>query len=265
MKKILSFILKILLFFLILFILCALILYGVVKYTFSKEYTNQKIEEVVNKKRNEIMYTKLEDVDKKYLKALIAAEDHRFYEHKGIDKIAVMRAINNNLRSKKIVEGGSTITQQLLKNLFFSQEVSFNRKLKEFLLTQKFEKMYSKDEILELYINTSYFGSGYYNILEASLGYFKKRPNNLTKTESIFLAGVPNAPSKYDPRVSIKKAHQRRNQVLAKMVEENVITKEEAKDLSKEKIEVVDVNEGKKEIEIEKQKRLEKRKHEFTK
>lgn len=252
MKKILKFILKIILFFAILFILIGLILFILVKYTFNKEYTEDKIKNVVNEKRNEIMYTKINDIDKKYLKAVIATEDHRFYDHHGLDYISIIRAVKTNITNKEIVEGGSTITQQLLKNMFFSQKVSLDRKVKEILLTEKFEKMYTKDEILELYVNSSYFGSGYYNILEASLGYFNKKPNNLTKTESVFLAGVPNAPAVYDPRVDEKKAHQRRNQVLSKMVSEKIISEEEAKELSKEKIKVIDIKEGKKIIDKEK-------------
>lgn len=249
MSKIISVILKIILFFILLFIIIFGILYGILSYTLKKEYPKDKIKKIVEEKRNEIDYTKLKNVDEKYLKALIATEDHRFYDHDGIDKISLLRAIRVNLKNKRIIEGGSTITQQLIKNLILSQDKSINRKIKEAYLTIQFEKMYTKNEILELYINTSYFGSGYYNILEASLGYFGKMPNDLTQIESVFLAGVPNAPSIYDPRVNEEKAEQRKNQVLSKMTDNNVITKDEAIKLSKEKIKVLDKDDTDKLIE----------------
>lgn len=240
MKKIFKGMFKILLFLILLFVIVSAIFVMVFKYTFNKEYSEEKIRKIVDEKREEVMYTKLNQVDKKYIDALIATEDHRFYEHNGIDRISILRAITVNFKNKKIIEGGSTISQQLIKNLILDQNVTVNRKIKEAYLTLRFEKMYSKDDILELYMNTSYFGSGYYNILSASIGYFGKMPNDLTKTESVFLAGVPNAPAVYDPRVNEKKAHQRRNQVLSKMVDNNVISEEEAKELSKEKIKVLD-------------------------
>ena len=262
MKKLLKKIFKTILYIFLIFILVLLIIFKTVSFQLEKIYTPEMIAKQVEKKRNELMYTKYEDVDEKYIKALIAAEDHRFYYHGGIDPIAVLRALRINFKNKGFLEGGSTITQQLIKNMFFSQDVSMNRKIKEAYVALKFEKMYSKKEILELYMNSSYFGSGYYNILEASIGYFEKYPNHLTETESVFLAGVPNAPAVYDPRVNEEKAHQRRNQVLAKMVNNDVITKEKAEDLSKERIIVIDKKLGDKRIEEEKEKR---RKYEFTK
>lgn len=255
MGKLFKKILKTILYIFLILALIILIIFKTVAYQLDKIYTPEMIAKKVNSKRNEIMYTKYEDVDKKYIDALIAAEDHRFYYHAGIDFISILRAIRINIKNKDFIEGGSTITQQLIKNMFFSQDVSINRKIKEGYVALKFEKMYSKKEILELYMNTSYFGSGYYNILEASIGYFEKYPNNLTMTESVFLAGVPNAPAVYDPRVDDNKAHQRRNQVLAKMVKNNVITKEKAEDLSKERIVVIDKALGKKRIKEEKEKR----------
>lgn len=112
-------------------------------------------------------YTKLEKMPKIYLDAVIAVEDHRFYEHPGIDIIAIGRATIHDIKEMGFVEGGSTITQQLAKNIYFTQEKKLTRKIAELFMTFKIEKNYSKEEILELYLNTSYFGDGYYTVKEA--------------------------------------------------------------------------------------------------
>ena len=105
-----------------------------------------------------------------YVQAVVAVEDHRFYEHFGLDLIAIGRALVNDIKAGRYVEGGSTITQQLAKNLYFSQEKTMNRKAAEVFLALELERNYTKDEILELYVNSIYFGDGYYNVGEASAG-----------------------------------------------------------------------------------------------
>lgn len=112
-------------------------------------------------------YTKLEEIPKIYLDAVIAVEDHRFYKHFGIDIIAIGRATIHDIKEMELVEGGSTITQQLAKNIYFTQEKKITRKIAELFMTFKIEKNYSKKDILELYLNTSYFGDGYYTVKEA--------------------------------------------------------------------------------------------------
>lgn len=148
--------------------------------------------------------------------------------------------MKNNIKNKEMIEGGSTITQQLAKNIFFSQEQSVNRKILEVFASMELEKKFSKKEIFEMYVNNSYFGSGYYNIHDAAEGYFGKKVKDLNLNEITFLAGVPNAPSVYDPRVNPDLAKQRQIQVLRKMLEEGKITEEEKEEVEKEPIKVIE-------------------------
>lgn len=126
------------------------------------------------------------------------------------------------------VEGGSTITQQLAKNMYFTQEKKITRKIAEVFMSYEIEKNYSKDEILELYVNTIYYGNNYYNIKSASLGYFDKLPKDLNSSECTMLAGIPNAPSLYNPKASPKLAKQRQKQVIQKMIKYGNLSKEDA-------------------------------------
>lgn len=184
-----------------------------------------RIEEITNKEN----YTKIDDLSKNYVNAVIAAEDHRFYDHGAIDIIGIGRAVFNNIKAKELQEGGSTITQQVAKNVVFSQEASISRKLGELFASFELEKNYSKDEILEIYVNTCYFGDGYYGIYDASYGYYKKSPKDLTLTEAAMLAGVPNAPSVYSPSVNPDLAKKRQKYVLNKMVEYGYINEKDIK------------------------------------
>ena len=134
----------------------------------------------------------------------------------------------NDIKAMSFVEGGSTITQQLCKNIYFTQEKKLERKVAEVFMAFEVEKECEKDEILELYINTSYFGNGYDTVKEASLGYFNKLPSELTDGECIMLAGIPNAPSVYAPNVNMDLAKQRQKQVITKMIECGYLTQEEA-------------------------------------
>ena len=236
--KILKNILKLIMFFIL--IVCTII--GVYVYkaydSVQHDIKNGIIEKKTNELKNKKAYTRLEDLDKKYREAVIAAEDHRFYNHGAVDFQSLLRAVDINIRKKQFVEGGSTITQQLVKNLFFDQGQNFERKLKEYFMSVEMEKKFTKDQILEMYVNKSYFGSGYYSIKEASKGYFDKTPDILTLSEAAFLAGVPNAPSVYDPRVNKNLAVQRRRIVLEKMITYGYISAEEAKMASEQELEV---------------------------
>ena len=168
------------------------------------------------------------ELPKNYLNAVVAVEDHRFYEHGPIDFIAIARAIWVNISNWELREGGSTITQQLAKNVVLSQEETATRKLGEIVAAFDIEKNYSKDDILALYVNTCYFGEGYYGIYDASMGYYNKEPKDLTLDEATMLAGVPNAPSVYAPTVNPDLAKKRQEHVLNKMVEYGYISQEEA-------------------------------------
>ena len=189
---------------------------------------NTPIEETIDKIRQKDSYTKLEDMPEYYYKAVVAVEDHRFYDHGAIDVISIGRAIVNNIRAKSLIEGGSTITQQLAKNVFFTQKKELTRKIAEIFMASDLEKKYEKDDILELYINTSYFGDGYYGIKQASKGYYQKEPKDLSLYEATLLAGVPNAPSVYAPTQNIDLAHQRQKKVVSKMVEYGYLEEQEA-------------------------------------
>lgn len=163
-------------------------------------------------------YTTFEELPPIYVEAVLSVEDHRFYSHPGIDPIAIGRAAFNDLKAMAFVEGGSTVTQQLAKNLYFSQEKELTRKVAEVFMAFDLEKNYSKEEILELYVNSIYFGNGYYSVAEASEGYFGKAPSEMTEYESTLLAGIPNAPSVYALTANPDLAAQRQRQVVDRMV-----------------------------------------------
>ena len=169
------------------------------------------------------------DINPSVIQALIATEDERFYEHSGIDIKALFRAIiKRGLLMQKSAGGGSTITQQVAKNIVFSQDKSWVRKVGEIFASYDLEKNYNKREIFELYVNTAYFGDGYYGIYDASYGYYNKSPKDLNLDESSMLAGVPNAPSVYSPTVNPSLAKKRQYHVLNTMLEYGYITKEQS-------------------------------------
>ena len=177
---------------------------------------------------NDEHFVPFSELPKNYINAVVAVEDHRFYDHGPIDFIAIGRAIWVNVTNFELREGGSTITQQLAKNVILSQDETATRKLGEIVAAFDIEKNYSKDDILALYVNTCYFGEGYYGIYDASMGYYNKEPKDLTLDEATMLAGVPNAPSVYAPTVNPDLAKKRQEHVLNKMVEDGYISKEEA-------------------------------------
>lgn len=175
------------------------------------------LKQAVNARINSANYVKLQDIPESIQQAVVAVEDRKFYNHWGFDMEGILRASLVNLQYGQVKEGASTITQQLVKNLFLSQEQTMGRKAEEFVLAMDMELNYSKDEILELYLNTIYFGSGYYGIKEASEGYFGKEPAMLALPEAAMLAGIPNAPSLYSPYVDFMLAKKRQFIVLDAM------------------------------------------------
>lgn len=198
--------------------------YKMYKEAISSMSLSKKVESIKLQKD----YTSLSEIPKIYTIAVISVEDHRFEKHHGIDVIAIARATFNDIKTMSLVEGGSTITQQLSKNMYFTQEKKITRKIAEVFMSYEIEKNYSKDEILELYINTIYYGNNYYNIKSASLGYFYKLPKDLNSSECTMLAGIPNAPSLYNPKASPSLAKQRQKQVVQKMIKYGNLSKEEA-------------------------------------
>lgn len=161
------------------------------------------------------------------IKAFLAAEDAQFYQHKGIDYWSVLRAFYRNITAGRIVQGGSTITQQVAKSFFLTPERNIGRKIKEALLAYRIEKSLSKDDILHLYLNQIYLGNGAYGVQAASEAYFGKDVENLSLAEAALLAGLPKAPSKYSPYHYPDVAKQRQEYVLRRMIEEGYITKDE--------------------------------------
>lgn len=181
-------------------------------------------------------HLKLEQIPDKFKKAFIASEDRRFQQHNGIDPQGIVRAVWNNLRSQDVVEGGSTITQQLARILFLKQEKTVWRKLKEVRLAQKMEQELTKDQILERYLNLVYLGSGAYGVSDAAWVYFSKTVDQLTLPEMATIAGLAPAPSAYSPDRNSELAKARRNLVLQRMQEDGVITATERQAAAREPI-----------------------------
>jgi penicillin-binding protein 1A len=178
----------------------------------------------------------LSEIPPALIDALLATEDRRFYRHNGIDLPSIARAFVQNVRSQGIREGGSTITQQLARNVFLSNERSVHRKIREAFLALNLERNLTKDHILEMYLNNVYFGEGAYGIGAASYIYFGKSPKKLSKAECALLAGLPQAPSRYSPFNNPGLAVARRNQVLQNMVEAGELSEREARLLNKKKL-----------------------------
>ena len=204
--------------------------YQVYKEALSKISIADKVAEI----KQEEDYAELNELPEFYLDAVIAVEDRRFYSHGAVDPIALMRAVFVNIKSFKFKEGGSTITQQLAKNIYFTQEKSALRKVAEMFMAHEIEKNCDKDTILELYLNTSYFGDGYYCVKEASRGYFDKEPMEMNRNEASMLAGIPNAPSAYCPTKHLNLAKQRQGQVLDKMIKYKFISEQDKTEILSE-------------------------------
>ncbi len=171
-------------------------------------------------------YTKIDDLPEFYTKAVVAVEDRRFYGHGALDYIGIARAIWTNVKSFELKEGGSSITQQVAKNVYFTQEKTALRKIAEVFMAFEIERNCDKNTILEMYVNTSYFGNGYTGIKKAANGYYGKEPIDMNEYESSMLAGVPNAPSVYAPTKNPDLAAQRQKQVLEKMVRYEYISQD---------------------------------------
>ena len=195
------------------------------------------IEDAVDERVKKIPhYVKLDDMPRVLRQAIIAVEDTRFYSHSGFDVMGIARAAVVNVEAGEIEEGASTITQQLVKNMFLNSEQTFSRKAEELILAMNLERHYSKDKIIELYLNTIYFGSNFYGIYDAAQGYFGKDPKDLTVGESAMLAGLPNAPSLYSPYVDFMLAKKRQLVVIDAMKRANYLSAREAENARIEEI-----------------------------
>lgn len=216
------------------FILLLILLILVASYVTYKGYSLYKeaieeisIEDKIYELQNDADFVTIENLPDEFVNAVIDIEDNRFYSHSGIDFRSIGRAIYVNIKNFSFIEGGSTITQQLSKNIYFTQKKEATRKIAEIFLAFDLEDKLDKDEILELYINTNYYGDGYYGIKAAANGYFNKSPINMSLYESTLIAGVPNAPSVYAPTINPDLAGQRQKQVINAMVKYNHLSEEQ--------------------------------------
>ncbi len=185
------------------------------------------------------LFIPFDSIPKKVVNSFLSAEDKNFFNHPGVDAKGILRALIKNLKNiseDKRLEGASTITQQVAKNFLLTNEVSLNRKIKEAILAFRIERAYSKERILELYLNQIYLGQGTYGIAAASLEYFDKSVKDLTYTEAALLAALPKAPSKYDPFKYPDLAKFRRNLVIKNLEDNNYISKEQLKNFKDSKI-----------------------------
>ncbi len=184
---------------------------------YKQAINNISIDEKIEEIRNSENYVKFENIDKDFVDAIISVEDHRFYEHNGLDFISILRAAVKNIQAGKIVQGGSTITQQLAKNLYLNGDREFSRKVSEAFLVNDLEKKYSKNEIFEIYANIINYGNGYIGIKEASEGYFGEESDDLNLQQATMLAGLPQSPKRYNPTKYYDKALARQKDVIAAM------------------------------------------------
>ena len=221
-----------------LLLIAIIIIFGVValngKKMYDEKISKTSLQETIAKIESEKNYVKLEDLPDDYKNAIIAVEDHRFKKHGAIDLIAIGRAFLINVTNFELREGGSTITQQVAKNIFFiSEDDALTRKSAEIFAAFDLEKNYSKDKILELYVNTIYFGDGYYGIKEACNGYLNIEPSQMTLYDCTMMAGIPNAPSVYNPSANPKLTRSRQKKVISDMVEYGYLTQDQANKLLK--------------------------------
>ena len=213
----------------------ACVFFGVKGYQMYKEEVTEKpINERVEEIRSMEGFTSYSELPQFYIDATISVEDHRFEDHCGIDVIAIGRAMLTDIKERSFVQGGSTITQQLAKNMLFTQEKKLERKVAEVFAALELESCYTKEEIFELYVNTSYFGNGYYGVGEAAAGYFGKLPSELSEYECAMLAGIPNAPSIYSPEGNNELAVQRTETVVDSMLKNKIITWKDAERIKME-------------------------------
>ena len=225
-------------FFKKLFLLILVILICVCSYIIYKGHvmyenvtSKESLEDKVKKIKEYDNFVSIEDVPDTYKNATIAIEDHRFYSHHGIDIITTLRSLITDIQNKKITNGGSSITQQVARNLYFTQEKSFIRKIAELFVAVDLENNYKKDEILEMYLNIIYFGDGYTGLKQASYGYYRVAPKQLSLYEQTMLAGIPNAPSVYSPNANADLDIKRQEKVLDAMIKYGYLTKDEATEI----------------------------------
>ncbi len=187
--------------------------------SYKKAIEESTIREKIASTTENANFVPLEEITPDFTEAIVAIEDHRFYEHGAFDFISLIRATFINLKAKEVTQGGSTLTQQVAKNLYFSNDQTFIRKVAELFVAFDLERIYGKDDILELYVNIIYYGDGNYGIKEASENYFGKAPAELSYDDATLLAGLPQAPSAYALNSNYHRAKQRQSEVIGALTE----------------------------------------------
>ncbi len=188
--------------------------------------------------RERRIVTPLSQIPQMLIRAFVAAEDSRFFQHEGVDFISIMRAAVKNVEAGTVVQGGSTITQQVTKSFLLTPEKSYERKIREAILAWRIDQSFSKEEILYLYLNQIYLGHGAYGVAAGAENYFGKSLGELTLAECAMLAGLPQAPSEYSPYRNMEKAKKRQEYVLTRMVTEGYITQAEADQAMKQSLDI---------------------------
>lgn len=195
---------------------------------YSTALEEKSVSEMAADIKSRCRFAEYNELPEFYVNAVIASEDRHFFRHNGIDVFAICRAVLHDIKVKAPEQGGSTITQQLAKNEYFTQKKRLERKFAEIFMAFKIENELSKEDIFALYANSIYFGSGYYGLDSASEGYFGKDISRLSEYECAMLAGLPNAPSTYSPDSSPELARKRTEKVIENMVSAEFITEEQA-------------------------------------
>lgn len=231
-KKIFKIILRI---FLVLSIIVGVFL-GFNYYQYQQMIKEKPLEPLVNNLRNNPDFLTIDEISQEFLDALVATEDRRFYSRKGFDFKALARSILVNIEQGKLVQGGSTIPQQVGKLLYFDHDQDLNEKVIQVFIMYDLESLYDKDEILELYVNSIYFGSGYTGIKQAAEGYFNTSAKDLDWSQATLLAGIIPAPSVYDPRLNMKLAKERQYAVLLSLQSTKKLTKAQADEIYKQEV-----------------------------
>ncbi len=189
------------------------------------------------KAEKDVYYIDYEDIPKAAIDAMMVSEDRKFFKHNGVDYLANIRAAIALIKHKgEITQGASTITQQVARNTFLSHNVTYERKIEEIFAAQELEKIYSKTDIMEFYLNGIYFANGHYGIQAAALGYFSEGVNTLSLSQIVFLCAIPNNPNLYNPISNMDNTLKRRDRILEQLLEEGVISEEEYKKALNEKI-----------------------------
>ena len=214
-------------------------------FRYEREIRSKPLEEAISEYTARDDYVKFEDIDEDFVNAVISVEDKRFFSRKGYDFVALIRALYHNFKARDVIEGGSTITEQIAKNLYLGGSVNgLEEKMAEIFIMMALEKEYSKEDLFALYANMNYYGDGYWGIAQAAKGYYGLKPNELSLGKAAMLAGIPNAPSVYQLSDGYDLAKQRQEWVLSTMYNNSYISEAELQKAKAEDVRPADIQES---------------------